>query len=107
MTAAAVFRDAEQVARVDSLAAWDGTVAADRREPVYFYAWLELVRFRVARELYEGPPGYFPTSVLDRMLEAGQDKPRHHDWCGARGGGQHGCVSMGGCAPVLASLWFR
>jgi penicillin amidase len=75
MTAAAAFRDAEQVARVDSLAAWDGTVTVDRREPVYFYAWLELVRFRVARELYEGPPGYFPTSVLDRMLEAGQVSP--------------------------------
>ena len=75
MAAAAAFRDAEQVARADSLAAWDGTVTADRREPVYFYAWLELVRFRVARELYGGPPGYFPTSALDRMLETGQVSP--------------------------------
>ena len=75
MAGAAAFREAEEGARADSLAAWDGTVTADRREPVYFYAWLELVRFRVARELYEGPPGYFPTSVLDRMLETGQVSP--------------------------------
>ena len=75
MTAAAAFRDAGQVARADSLAAWDGTLTVDRREPVYFFAWLELVRFRVARDLYEGPPGYFPTSVLDRMLESGQVSP--------------------------------
>ena len=75
LIAAAAFRDADEVARADSLAAWDGTVTADRREPVYFYAWLELVRFRVARELYGGAPGYFPTTVLDRMLETGQVSP--------------------------------
>ena len=75
MIAAAAFRDAEETARADSLAAWDGTVTADRREPVFFYAWLELVRFRVARELYGGAPGYFPMSVLDRMLEAGEVSP--------------------------------
>lgn len=33
------------------------------------------MRFRVARELYGGPPGYFPMSVLDRMLETGEVSP--------------------------------
>ncbi len=75
MTAATAYREAGEVARADSLAAWDGSTATDRREPVLFYAWLELVRYRVAREMYGGPPGYFPTSVLERMLEAGQVNP--------------------------------
>ena len=75
MAASAAYREAGEVARADSLAAWDGSTAADRREPVLFYAWLELVRFRVAREMYGGPPGYFPTAVLDRLLERGQVSP--------------------------------
>jgi penicillin amidase len=69
------FRQAEQGARADTLAAWDGTMSADRREPVLFHAWFELVRFHVARDLYGGPPGYFPESALERMLDAGQVSP--------------------------------
>ena len=73
--AVAAYRQAGEDARADSLAAWDGVMAADRREPVLFWGWIELVRFRLARDLYGGPPGYFPTSALDRMLAAGQVSP--------------------------------
>jgi penicillin G amidase len=69
------YRQAGEVARADSLAAWDGSMAADLREPLLFYTWIEVVRFRLARDLYGGAPGYFPMSVLDRMLAAGQVSP--------------------------------
>jgi penicillin amidase len=69
------YRQAGEDARADSLAAWDGTMDAERREPVLFHSWIELVRFNVARSLYEGPPGYFPMAALDRMLDAGQVSP--------------------------------
>ncbi|MSR35789.1 MAG: penicillin acylase family protein [Gemmatimonadetes bacterium] len=74
-SAADAYRQAGEVARADSLGAWDGSMAADRREPLLLYTWLEVVRFRVARELYGGAPGYFPMSVLDRMLAAGRVSP--------------------------------
>ena len=73
--AATAFREADEGARADSLREWDGAFDRERREPVYFYAWMELVRFRLARELYGGPPGYFPMSALDRMLEESRVSP--------------------------------
>jgi penicillin amidase len=74
-TAVDAFRQAGEVARADSLGSWDGSMDADRREPLLFNGWIELVRFRLARDLYGGPPGYFPMSALDRMLGAGLVSP--------------------------------
>ena len=64
----AAFREAGEPARADTFAAWDGSMNTDRREPVLFHSWIEAVRFRLARELYGGSPGYFPMSAVDRML---------------------------------------
>jgi penicillin amidase len=66
--AAAAFRAAGHPAVADSLAAWDGSTAVDRREPVLFQAWIEALRFRLARDTYGDEPGYFPMAALDRVL---------------------------------------
>jgi penicillin amidase len=66
------FKQSGDTARADSLAAWDGSMGADRREPLLFWQWIEIVRFHVGRDLYAGAPAYFPMSVLDRMLDQGR-----------------------------------
>ncbi|NIP81218.1 MAG: hypothetical protein GWM90_19180, partial [Gemmatimonadetes bacterium] len=52
-----------------ALEAWDHRADGDSRVAPLFYAWSELVRRAVARDLYRGEPGYFTRASLSAVLD--------------------------------------
>lgn len=74
---AAAAADLPDVAR--RLGEWDLRANPDSRAAAYFYAWNEIVRRRLARDLYQGPAAYFTresaTVVLERRAVPWADEP--------------------------------
>jgi penicillin amidase len=63
----------------ERLRGWDLRARADSRAAAYFYAWNEIVRRQLARDLYQGPSAYFTresaTVVLERRAVPWADEP--------------------------------
>ncbi|MGK7310816.1 MAG: penicillin acylase family protein [Candidatus Longimicrobiales bacterium M2_2A_002] len=58
----------------DRLRAWDGDAAPDSRAAPLFYAWNEILRRDLARDLYGGEPSYFTRESATVVIE-GQAVP--------------------------------
>lgn len=55
----------------ETLHRWDRRASADSRAATLFYTWNEIVRRRLARDLYDGPADYFTRESGTAALERG------------------------------------
>lgn len=54
---------------VDLLSRWDYRADSDSRAAALYYAWNEIVRRSLARDLYGGEPAYFPGASASAVLQ--------------------------------------
>lgn len=69
--AAAAAEEAGLTAAARTLRDWDHRANAGSRAAALFYTWDALVRSAIARDLYDGPPAYFPRWTAMDVLEEG------------------------------------